>query len=110
MANNEVKIKTYDPEKWSLMFYGIIDERFAVETDIVVTHEPPVMILDSSAGTHWGNVPLRNRILDIKPRYHLFGHAHNGYGTIKQDGIVFSNASLLDDMNRMCRKPRLFVL
>lgn len=38
MANNEVNIKTYDPEKWSLMFYGIIDERFAVETDIFNLH------------------------------------------------------------------------
>ena len=80
------------------------------DTDIVVTHEPPVMILDRSAGTHWGNAPLRNRIFDVKPRYHLFGHAHEGYGTIKQDGIVFSNASLLDDLNRMVRKPRLFVV
>ena len=80
------------------------------DTDIVVTHEPPVMILDYSAGTHWGNAPLRNRIFDVKPRYHLFGHAHESYGTIKQDGIVFSNASLLDDMNRMIRKPRLFVV
>jgi len=77
------------------------------DTDIVITHEPPVMILDKSAGTHWGNAPLRNRIVEIKPRYHLFGHAHDGYGIVKQDGIVFSNAALLDDMNRLVRKPRL---
>ena len=78
------------------------------DTDIVITHEPPVMILDKSAGTHWGNAPLLNRILEIKPRYHLFGHAHDGYGTVKQDGIVFSNAALLDDMNRLVRKPKLY--
>ena len=35
----------------------------------------------------------------------LFGHAHDGYGINKQDGIVFSNAALLDDMNRLVRKP-----
>ena len=29
-------------------------------------------------------------------------------GIVKQDGIVFSNAALLDDMNRLVRKPRLF--
>lgn len=78
------------------------------DTDIVITHEPPVMILDKSAGTHWGNAPLLNRILEIKPRYHLFGHAHDGYGTVKQEGIVFSNAALLDDMNRLVRKPKLY--
>ena len=61
-------------------------------------------------GIHWGNAPLRNRILLAKPRYHLFGHAHNGYGILKQDGIIFSNAALLDDMNRLVCKPRLFLL
>lgn len=77
-------------------------------TDVVITHEPPIMILDQSSGIHWGNAPLRHQILEVKPRYHLFGHAHNGYGILKQDGIVFSNAALLDDMNRLVRKPRLF--
>ena len=78
--------------------------------DVVITHEPPIMILDDSSGIHWGNAPLRNRILLAKPRYHLFGHAHNGYGILKQDGIIFSNAALLDDMNRLVCKPRLFML
>jgi len=77
---------------------------------VVVTHEPPVMILDKSAGIHWGNAPLRNHIFEIKPRFHLFGHAHDGYGIIKQDGITFSNAALLDDMNRLVRKPKMFKL
>ena len=96
----------------SLKFFGIAynhsEELIPIGTDIVITHEPPVMILDKSAGTHWGNASLRNRILEIKPRYHLFGHAHDGYGINKQDGIVFSNAALLDDMNRLVRKPKLF--
>ena len=45
--------------------------------------------------------------MEIKPRYHFFGHAHESYGIQKQEGIVFSNASLLDDKNRLVRKPRL---
>lgn len=40
-------------------------------TDIVVTHEPPVMILDESNGVNWGNAPLRNRVQEIKPKYHF---------------------------------------
>ena len=99
-----------DGVKFFGLGYDHSEQLIPNDTDIVVTHEPPVMILDSSAGTHWGNAPLRNRIFDVKPRYHLFGHAHESYGIVKQDGIVFSNASLLDDMNRMVRKPRLFVL
>ena len=99
-----------DGVKFFGLGYDHSEQLIPNDTDIVVTHEPPVMILDRSAGTHWGNAPLRNRIFDVKPRYHLFGHAHKSYGTIKQDGIVFSNASLLDDLNRMVRKPRLFVV
>ena len=97
-----------------IRFYGIAynhpETLIPLGTDIVVTHEPPVMILDESVGIHWGNAPLRNRIMEVKPRYHLFGHSHGGYGTIKQDNIVYSNAALLDDMNRLVRKPRLFLV
>ena len=78
-------------------------------TDVVITHEPPITILDESAGRNWGNIPLLNRIKEVKPRYHFFGHAHDGYGTIKQNGIIFSNASLLDDQCRLCHSPKLFV-
>ena len=76
-------------------FFGIAynhSERLIPEdTDIVITHEPPSMILDESAGENWGNIPLFKRMMEVKPRYHLFGHAHEGYGTIKQDDIIFSN-------------------
>lgn len=93
-------------------FFGIAYNHFEAmipaDTDIVVTHEPPVMILDRSSGIHWGNAPLRNRIFEVSPKYHLFGHAHQDYGTVEQEGIIFSNAALLDDMNRLVRMPRLF--
>ena len=95
-------------------FFGLAynhpEELIPDDTDIVVTHEPPIMILDKSAGTHWGNTPLRNRVMEIKPRYHLFGHAHESFGTLKEDGTIFSNGSLLNERNRMVRKPRLFLL
>lgn len=78
--------------------------------DIVITHEPPIMILDEESGRHWGNMPLRNRILSVHPRYHLFGHAHGSYGTVKQEGIIFSNASLLNDHNSLAHKPKLYLI
>ncbi len=77
------------------------------DTSVVITHEPPIMILDKSADTHWGNAPLRNRIFEVSPYYHLFGHAHEGFGITKQNGIVFSNAALLNDKMQLIRKPRL---
>ena len=95
-------------------FFGIaydhLDSLIPEGTDVVVTHEPPVMILDESAGIHWGNAPLFRRIMEVKPRYHLFGHAHEGYGTLKQNGIVFSNAALLNDHYKMCHQPKMFII
>ena len=95
-------------------FFGLAynhpEELIPDDTDIVVTHEPPIMILDKSAGTHWGNAPLRNRVTEIKPRYHLFGHAHESFGTLKEDCTIFSNASLLNERNKLVRQPRLFLL
>lgn len=78
--------------------------------DVLLTHEPPVMLLDKSDGMHWGNLPLRRRVLEVKPRYHLFGHSHEAYGVQKIEGIVFSNGALLDNDCKLCRRPRLFVL
>lgn len=100
---------TIDGVKFFGLGYNHPEEQIPADSDVVVTHEPPIMILDESAGTHWGNVMLRNRILQVKPRYHIFGHAHNSYGTQNQDGIVFSNSALLDDMNRLVRKPRILL-
>jgi len=101
---------TIDGVKFFGLGYNHPEELIPADADVVVTHEPPIMILDESAGVHWGNAPLRNRILQVKPRYHLFGHAHNSYGTAERNGIVFSNAALLDDMNRLVRKPKIFCL
>ena len=94
------KSVTIDGKKFFGLAFNHSEELIPDDAEVVITHEPPVMILDESSGTHWGNGPLRNRILEIRPRYHLFGHAHESYGTLKQDNIVFSNASLLNEMNK----------
>ena len=101
---------TIDGIKFFGLAYNHPEELIPDDADIVITHEPPIMILDKSADRHWGNAPLCNRIFEIKPRYHLFGHAHESYGTMKQGSIVFSNAALLDEMNRLVRKPRVFFI
>ena len=102
------KSVTIDGKKFFGLAYNHSEDLIPDDADIVITHEPPIMILDESSGIHWGNAPLCNRILKVKPRYHLFGHAHNGYGTIKKDGIIFSNAAVLNDCLQMTRKPKFF--
>lgn len=78
--------------------------------DVLVTHEPPAMILDESQGIHWGNAFLKKRIYEVKPRYHLFGHVHGAGGIETYDGIVFSNAALLDGFYQLIYKSRLLCL
>lgn len=107
LQNSDVTINNV---KFFGLDYNHSEELIPNDADIVVTHEPPMMILDESDNVHWGNLALRNRILQIKPLYHLFGHAHEDYGTHKQDGIVFSNAALLDNKNQLVKKPKLFML
>lgn len=68
------------------------------------------MILDKSNGMHWGNAPLRNKVMEISPKYHLFGHAHEAYGTIKHEETIFSNAAILDDDYTICHQPKIFCL
>ena len=79
-------------------------------TDYLITHEPPTMILDESSGIHWGNIKIRNRVQEIKPGYHLFGHAHESYGILKIDATIYSNAALLNDKMELVNNPRRFLL
>lgn len=76
--------------------------------DVLITHEPPMKILDKTVGVNWGNLPLRKRVIEVQPRYHLFGHAHEAQGILKKDGIVFSNGSLLNDYGYVMYQPKVF--
>lgn len=96
--------------KFYSLGYNHSEQLIPNDIDILVTHEPPCMILDKSNGTHWGNAPLRNKVMEISPKYHLFGHAHEAYGTIKHGETIFSNAAILDDHYKMCHQPKVFCL
>jgi len=95
-------------------FFGIAynhNEKIIPEgTDVIITHEPPAMILDKANGRHWGNLSISKVVSKIKPHYHLFGHVHDGYGVMAKDGIVYSNASSLDDQYVVCHPPKLFCM
>jgi Icc-related predicted phosphoesterase len=83
------------------------------ETDILVTHGPPRMKLDrafspdpSGSFIHVGCKHLKNRVDQVKPQHHIFGHIHNNQdaklynmGTVKlpEDETHFHNCSVIDD-------------
>jgi Icc-related predicted phosphoesterase len=86
-------------EKWQLV---------PEETDVLITHGPPATILDAVGNSGpLGCVDLLEEVIDrIKPRAHIFGHVHAGYGERWGEGIRFVNASLLDESYCMTNAPR----
>lgn len=83
--------------KWALIPEGI---------DILVTHGPPHGILDQDfRGRHLGCVDLMAAVERLKPRLHLFGHVHEGYGTLQGPTTLFANAAVLDRSYRIANQP-----
>ncbi len=69
-------------------------EMIPTDTDILITHGPPRGILDKTErGDTAGCDDLLEILWKIKPRLHVFGHIHEGYGQLALDGIKFINAS-----------------
>jgi Icc-related predicted phosphoesterase len=68
-----------------------------LETDILITHGAPYGILDCAPGDsqHQGCRELLNAIKRIKPKIHVFGHVHQGYGVYQTPDTLFVNAALL---------------
>ena len=66
------------------------------DTDVLITHQPPLNILDLSEGFNYGSPELRNAVMRIRPRAHLFGHIHDAAGTVTAGDIVFSNGAVLN--------------
>lgn len=77
------------------------------ETDILISHRPPLGILDFEDGNHVGCYTLYKSAMNVCPRYHLFGHVHAGYGIKSSKYTTFINASLLRD-DEIKNKPILF--
>jgi Icc-related predicted phosphoesterase len=72
--------------RWDLIPAGI---------DVLITHGPPIGILDQvRSGQNVGCEELLAALDRIRPRFHVFGHIHEGYGTLQHNGVSFLNASV----------------
>lgn len=81
-------------------------------TDVLVTHGPPFGVADlAPIGGHVGCKGLLERICQISPRLHVFGHIHEGYGrgsygTRGNNQVChWVNASSVDSEYRQVNKP-----
>jgi Icc-related predicted phosphoesterase len=67
------------------------------DIDVVITHGPPYGILDCppGSGTHIGCPQLLDAVMRLRPRIHLFGHAHAAFGMVQKDDTLYVNAAML---------------
>jgi len=80
-------------------------------TDILITHGPAFGTLDTVAGRPWDNLGcelLAQRIEIVKPKIHVCGHIHSGYGYVFKNGTHFFNAAVLDEQYEYTQKPMTF--
>ncbi len=77
-----------------------------LSTDILITHGPAKGILDKTIhNVETGCEDLLNKIQEIRPKYFIFGHIHEGYGMVEKNGTTFINASVLDVQYQLKNEP-----
>ena len=96
------------------------------DTDVLITHGPPLSFCDivydiwDGSVRRAGCIELRDRIFDVKPKVHVFGHIHHGdfdgeerihkFDHYGGGSTVFYNASVLDESYRFVGSPAVFEL
>jgi Icc-related predicted phosphoesterase len=85
-------------EKWDMI---------PMNTDILITHGPPFGKLDYVPydGVNVGCEELMKRVEEIKPKIHVFGHIHEGYGYVFDGNTHFINAAVLNGRYEFRNKP-----
>lgn len=75
---------------------GVYWDNIPEDTDILLTHGPPYSILDYTfyGQENVGCEALLERVFEVRPKLHVFGHIHEEYGKKIVDGIRFVNASI----------------
>lgn len=76
------------------------------DVDVLITHGPPDGILDMAGPSrHAGCNYLRDALVRVHPKLHIFGHIHYGHGELIQAGTHFVNAAICDDYNNKLNEP-----
>lgn len=90
-------------------------ERIPPDTNVLVTHGPPIGILDQSRpgfkengepnSVYLGCEDLAVRVCEIRPQAHVFGHIHGSYGRRDMNGTTYINASQVNEAYKVVNKP-----
>lgn len=78
--------------------------------DVLITHGPAQGIRDDAYRQGFHDVrpgceQLRRAIIKKKPRFHVFGHLHKGYGITKWKHTTFINAATCTDQYEATNPP-----
>ena len=57
-----------------------------------------VLVTDLSEEIHYGDSVLRQRVMQVHPKLHLFGHIHNAAGIEERDGTMFPNVAVMGEV------------
>jgi len=101
----------YDPSQAKRRWSKIPDQ-----VDVLITHGPPKTILDTLAGTDKGFLgcpALYERVKQVQPIHHVFGHIHSSHGQKvlpREFRTCFSNVSLCNDQNKPTYAPTIIEL
>ena len=86
-----------------------IYSKMTKDTDILITHSPPYGICDMAKGDsyHLGSLSLLERVREISPKIHIFGHIHSGKKYVRENGTDYFNVSILDENYELAYKPTI---
>lgn len=90
--------------------------------DFLITHGPPYgygdVVMEGDGDSwetgsdvryikrHVGCRDLKNQILQVKPKYHVFGHIHSSYGVYEStSGTTYLNASICNEQYKPVHPP-----
>lgn len=124
--NPHCKAFTCDTEEELAEKWALIPE----DTDILITHGPPYGIMDAvhrevfcgGRGGWVGSESLLEKVFRIRPKLHVFGHIHEGYGRYNhtpREGssenlgitpVTFVNCSHVNERYKPVNKPVRVVL
>ena len=81
-------------------------DKIPKNTDVLITHGPPYSILDKvEYYRSVGSETLESSVLTKKPKIHIFGHIHEGYGKMSSKNTYFYNVSLVNEKYELVNKP-----
>jgi Icc-related predicted phosphoesterase len=80
-------------------------------TNILITHGPARGILDPGRSEkNVGCDQLAERIAIVKPKLHVFGHCHDGYGKVQCGETLHVNAASCDEQHNLINAPQVIYI